>query len=87
MSGSGNSPGSSSWKRSLFLILILGFLIDGAAAKSWLNLNLEGPISFMLPGVVSSYLSLPETFIFSGTLVFSLPAIFALALTKPLIGI
>lgn len=74
-----------SWKRSLVLILLLGFLIDGAGAKSWLNLNLSGPISFTLPGVVSSYLSLPGTFVFSGTLIFTIPAIFALAFTKPLI--
>jgi putative membrane protein len=74
-----------SWKRSLVLILLLGFLIDGAGAKSWLNLNLSGPISFTLPTVVSSYLSLPATFVFSGTLVFTIPALFALALTKPLI--
>ncbi|HII97756.1 MAG TPA: DUF2070 family protein, partial [Methanoregula sp.] len=74
-----------SWKRSLVLILLLGFLIDGAGVKSWLNLNLSGPISFTLPTVVSSYLSLPETFVFSGTLIFTIPAIAALALTKPLI--
>jgi len=74
-----------SWKRSLVLILLLGFLIDGAGVKSWLNLNLSGPISFTLPTVVSSYLSLPETFVFSGTLIFTIPAIAALALTKPII--
>ncbi|PKL65576.1 MAG: DUF2070 domain-containing protein [Methanomicrobiales archaeon HGW-Methanomicrobiales-3] len=74
-----------SWKRSLVLILLLGFLIDGAGVKSWLNLNLSGPISFTLPTVVSSYLSLPATFVFSGTLIFTIPAIAALALTKPII--
>jgi putative membrane protein len=74
-----------SWKRSLFLILILGFLIDGASAKAWLNLNLASPISFMLPTVISSYFSLPEQFLFSGTLAFTIPAIAALILTKPII--
>jgi len=74
-----------SWKRSLVLILLLGFIIDGASAKAWLNLNLAGPIAFTLPAVVSSYLSLPEKFLFSGTLAFSIPAIAALVLTKPLI--
>jgi putative membrane protein len=74
-----------SWKRSLVLILLLGFLIDGAGAKSWLNLNLSAPLAFTLPTVVSSYLFLPEKFVFSGTLVFTIPAIAALALTKPLI--
>jgi putative membrane protein len=74
-----------SWKRSLVLILLLGFLIDGAGAKSWLNLNLSGPIAFTLPTVVSSYLSMPDKFVFSGTLVFTIPAIAALVLTKPLI--
>ncbi|MDD1682587.1 MAG: DUF2070 family protein [Methanoregula sp.] len=74
-----------SWRRSLVLILFLGFLIDGAGVKSWLNLNLSAPLSFMLPTVVSSYLFLPEKFVFSGTLIFTIPAIAALALTKPLI--
>jgi putative membrane protein len=74
-----------SWKRSLILILLLGFLIDGAGAKSWLNLNLSGPIAFTLPTVISSYLSMPDKFVFSGTLVFTIPAIAALVLTKPLI--
>lgn len=74
-----------SWKRSLVLILLLGFLIDGANAKAWLNLNLASPISFTLPTVISSYFSLPEQFLFSGTLAFTIPAIAALILTKPLI--
>jgi len=74
-----------SWKRSLVLILLLGFLIDGAGAKSWLILNLSEPLAFTLPTVVSSYLFLPEKFVFSGTLIFTIPAIAALALTKPLI--
>jgi putative membrane protein len=74
-----------SWKRSLVLILLLGFLIDGANAKTWLNLNLASPISFTLPTVISSYFSLPEQFLFSGTLAFTIPAIAALILTKPII--
>ena len=74
-----------SWQRSLFLILLLGVLIDGASAKAWLNLNLAGPISFNLPTVISSYLSLPEKFLFSGTLAFTIPALAALVLTKPVI--
>ncbi len=74
-----------SWKRSLVLILLLGFLIDGANAKAWLNLNLASPISFTLPTVISNYFSLPEQFLFSGTLAFTIPAIAALILTKPLI--
>jgi len=74
-----------SWKRSLVIILLLGFLIDGAGAKAWLNLNLAGPISFTLPTVISSYFSLPEKFLFSGTLAFTIPAVAALVLTKPVI--
>ena len=74
-----------SWKRSLVLILLLGFLIDGASAKAWLNLNLTSPIAFTLPTVISSYFALPEKFLFSGTLAFTIPAIAALALTKPII--
>jgi putative membrane protein len=71
--------------RSFFLIVILGILIDGASAKAWLNLNLSSPVAFTLPTVVSSYLSLPEKFLFSGTIAFTIPALAALALTKPLI--
>jgi putative membrane protein len=71
--------------RSFILILILGILIDGASAKAWLNLNLSSPVAFTLPTVVSSYLSLPEKFLFSGTIAFTIPALVALALTKPLI--
>ena len=74
-----------SWQRSLVLILLLGFIIDGASAKAWLNLNLASPISFPLPTVISSYFSLPEQFLFSGTLAFTILAIAALALTKPII--
>jgi putative membrane protein len=74
-----------SWKRSLVLILLLGFIIDAANAKAWLNLNLASPVSFPLPTLISNFFSLPEQFLFSGTLAFSIPAIAALVLTKPLI--
>src|SRR5512145_2690159 len=74
-----------SWRRSLVLILLLGFFIDAAGVKSWLNLNLSAPVAFNLPSVVSSYLFLPEKFVFSGTLIFTIPALAALVLTKPLI--
>jgi putative membrane protein len=55
-----------SWKRSLFLIIILGFLIDGAGVRAW---------------VILPFSTLP----FSGTLAFTIPAIAALILTKPII--
>jgi len=55
-----------SWKRSLFLIIILGFLIDGAGVRAW---------------VILPFSALP----FSGTLAFTIPAITALVLTKPII--
>ncbi|MCK9592221.1 MAG: DUF2070 family protein [Methanoregula sp.] len=55
-----------SWKRSLFLMVILGLLIDGAGVRAW---------------VILPFSALP----FSGTLAFTLPAIAALVLTKPLI--
>jgi putative membrane protein len=74
-----------SWKRSLVLIFLLGIFIDAASAKSWLNLNLAGPISYTLPTVISNFFSLPEQFLFSGTLAFTIPAIAALVLTKPII--
>jgi len=74
-----------SWRRSLVLIVLLGFFIDAAGVKSWLNLNLSAPIAFPLPTVVSNTLFLPQEFVFSGTLIFTIPALAALVLTKPLI--
>ena len=55
-----------SWKRSLFLIIILGLIIDGAGVRAW---------------VILPFSALP----FSGTLAFTLPAIAAFILTKPII--
>jgi putative membrane protein len=55
-----------SWKRSLFLIIILGLLIDGAGVRAW---------------VILPFSALP----FSGTLAFTMPALVAFILTKPLI--
>ncbi|MDD1700736.1 MAG: DUF2070 family protein [Methanoregula sp.] len=55
-----------SWKRSLFLIIILGLLIDGAGVRAW---------------VILPFSALP----FSGTLAFTIPALVAFILTKPLI--
>lgn len=72
--------------RSFFLIVILGLIIDGASAKSWLNLPFTGTIVYTLPTVLSSNIFfLPEKFLFSGTIAFSIPAIAALLLTKPMI--
>ncbi len=73
------------WKRSLVIIILLGLIIDGANARAWLDLPSLGIISFPLPSVLSNYLSLPEKFLFSGTIAFTIPAIAALALTKPMI--
>ena len=51
-----------SWQRSMFLIIVLGLLIDGASARAWMRIP------------------------FSGTLAFTIPAIIAFLLTKPIIG-
>ena len=74
-----------SWKRSLFLIILLGLLIDGANAKSWLSLPFTNTLAFTVPQVLTSYFFLPEKFLFSGTIAFTIPAIAALLLTKPII--
>lgn len=74
-----------SWKRSLFLIILLGLLIDGANARAWLNLPFADVVSFALPSAITSYFALPERFLFSGTIAFTIPAIAALLLTKPII--
>jgi putative membrane protein len=73
------------WQRSLFLIILLGLLIDGANARAWLSLPSSGMIAFPLPAVVSSIFALPAKFLFSGTIAFTIPAIAALVLTKPMI--
>src|SRR5512136_1773784 len=73
------------WQRSLILIILLGLVIDGANARAWLSLPSSGIIAFPVPAVLSSFLSLPEKFLFSGTIAFTIPAIAALALTKPII--
>jgi putative membrane protein len=73
------------WKRSLLLIILLGLIIDGANARAWLSLPSSGIIAFPVPAVISNYLALPEKFLFSGTIGFTIPAIAALVLTKPLI--
>jgi putative membrane protein len=73
------------WKRSLILIVFLGLIIDGANARAWLNLPFTGSVGLILPAAVSNYLALPEKFLFSGTLAFTIPAIAALVLTKPII--
>ncbi|WML68011.1 MAG: hypothetical protein METHP_01581 [Methanoregula sp. SKADARSKE-2] len=74
-----------SWKRSLFLLILLGLVIDGANARAWLSLPFPNSIAFTLPAAVSYYFSLPEQFLFSGTIAFTIPAIAALVLTKPII--
>ena len=73
------------WKRSLILIVLLGLIIDGANARAWLNLPFTGSVGLILPAAVSNYLALPEKFLFSGTLAFTIPAIACAALTKPII--
>ena len=65
--------------------MFLGLIIDGANARAWLNLPFTGSIGLILPAAVSNYLALPEKFLFSGTLAFTIPAIAALILTKPII--
>lgn len=73
------------WQRSLILIILLGLLIDGANARAWLSLPSSGILAFPVPAVLSNFLALPETFLFSGTIAFTIPAIAALILTKPII--
>ena len=71
--------------RSFILIIVLGLIIDGACARAWLTLP-SGNIAYTIPTVLSSNLFfLPEKFLFSGTIAFSIPAIAALLLTKPII--
>lgn len=63
-----------SWQRSLILIILLGLLLDGASARAWVHLPSTGTLPFV------------GDFPFFGTLAFTIPAIAAFALTKPIIG-
>jgi putative membrane protein len=71
--------------RSFAIIVLLGFIIDAANAKAWLNLPFQSTIAFPVPAVLSNLFYLPETFLFSGTIAFTIPALAALLLTKPII--
>lgn len=71
--------------RSFAIIVLLGFIIDAANAKAWLNLPFQSTVSFPVPAVLSNIFYLPETFLFSGTIAFTIPALAALLLTKPII--
>ncbi|AGB03419.1 DUF2070 family protein [Methanoregula formicica] len=73
------------WQRSLILIILLGLIIDGANARAWLSLPSSGIIAFPVPDLLSDLFPLPEKFLFSGTIAFTIPAIAAFVLTKPII--
>ena len=51
-----------SWKRSLFLIIILGFLIDGAGVRAWVilpfsTLPFSGTLAFTIPAIAALVLT------------------------------
>jgi putative membrane protein len=51
-----------SWKRSLFLIIILGVLIDGAGVHAWVilpfsTLPFSGTLAFTIPALVAHLLT------------------------------
>ena len=71
--------------RSFILILLLGLLIDGASAKAWLNFPFQSTVAFPCRRYSAITSSFPETFLFSGTIAFTIPALAALLLTKPII--
>ncbi|MCK9581738.1 MAG: DUF2070 family protein [Methanoregula sp.] len=71
--------------RSFTLIVLLGLIIDAASAKAWLNFPFQSTVALSVPTVLSDYFYFPETFLFSGTIAFTIPALAALLLTKPMI--
>jgi len=52
-----------SWKRSLFLIIILGLLIDGVGVRAWVflpfsALRFSGTLAFTIPALVALVLKI-----------------------------
>ena len=75
-----------SWKRSLFLIIILGFLIDGAGVRAWVilpfsTLPFSGTLAFTIPALVTLALTKPIIEYNGKTMTWNRSALLALSCT------
>jgi len=75
-----------SWKRSLFLIIILGVLIDGAGVRAWVilpfsALPFSGTLAFTIPAVVALLLTKPFIEYNGKTMTWNRSALLALSCT------
>jgi len=70
-----------SWQRSLFLIVLLGLIIDAASARAWVHLPFSGTIAFTIPAIAA--LALTKPIIESGgkTMTWNRSALLALSCT------
>ncbi len=75
-----------SWKRSLFLMVILGLLIDGAGVRAWVilpfsALPFSGTLAFTLPGIAALILTKPLIEYTGKTMTWNRSALLALTCT------
>jgi len=70
-----------SWKRSLFLIIILGFLIDGAGVRAWVILPFSGTLAFTIPAIAALVLTKPIIEYNGKTMTWNRSALLALSCT------
>lgn len=75
-----------SWKRSLFLIIILGFLIDGAGVRAWVilpfsALPFSGTFAFTIPALIGLALTKPMIEYNGKTMTWNRSALLALSCT------
>ena len=70
-----------SWKRSLFLIIILGFLIDGAGVRAWVILPFSGTLAFTIPAIAALILTKPIIEYNGKTMTWNRSALLALSCT------
>jgi putative membrane protein len=70
-----------SWKRSLFLIIILGLLLDGAGVRAWAVLPFSGSIAFTIPALFGLALTKPVIEYSGKTMTWNRSGLLALACT------
>jgi len=70
-----------SWQRSLFLIIILGLLLDGAGVRAWAVLPFSGTIAFTIPAIAALVLTKPIIEYSGKTMTWNRSGLLALACT------
>ncbi|MFA5331903.1 MAG: DUF2070 family protein [Methanoregula sp.] len=70
-----------SWPTSLVILVVLGLVIDGASARTWVYLPFSGTLAFTLPAVVAFLLTKPVIEATGKTMTWNRSALLALACT------